>query len=115
MRRFVRVWTRLVRHHSPRALAMAATPTSPFTPTEQSAIVVAAVTAALLAVWNILRALRPRAGPVRYAPFGLAILLLSFAFVGFVVIYAIPFLLRFPELVAAIMAVGPLAVAIAYA
>lgn len=89
------------------SLSTATTPL--FTGNERMAIVTAAVVAVLLAAGNLGRTLRPANRPVRYAPFGLVILSLAFAFVSLTVVFAESFLLRHPELVVATAVGGGLA------
>ena len=90
-------------------MAMASPLSSPFTPNQQTAILVMAVAAVLLAVWKVIDELRPRNRPVRYAPFGIALMALSLAFLGGVVVYALPFMANHPIPVITV----PLAAAVA--
>jgi hypothetical protein len=78
---------------------MAASLSSPFTPAAQGAIVVVAGAAVLLAAWKIIHELRRKARPIRYGPFGLALMLLSLAFLGGVVVYGLPLIVDYPLMV----------------
>jgi len=102
-------------HRSVPPLAMAAPSSSPFTPAEQGAIAVVAVAAVLLAAWKIIHELRREARPVRYAPFGLALLLLSLAFLGGVVVYDLPLMATHPLRVIAVPFAAAVAFSVAYA